>query len=159
MTITKTAGLLAAAALAIPAAAVAHDGSPGKPGPKPPHVKHAKKQPQCTKLAAFKIAGANLNASALTIADGKADGTLVLDVRKANGPARAFLGITSLPAAGQKLTLTADALHLRLDDVNGLADVKPTDVAKIDGRVTKTHKGCPATTPTLDVTKLTVTRR
>jgi len=61
----------------------------------------------------------------MKIADGKEDGTLVRDVAKANHQARTYSWITTCPRAGQKLTLPADALPLRFDDVNGLADVSP----------------------------------
>ena len=157
MTIKKTATLIAAAALAVPAAALAHHGPPGKGDKAAKHA--AKTQAHCDKGAGFNVRGTGLEAGALTFADGKLDGTLVLDVGKANHGARTFLGITTLPAADQKLTLTGDAVKLRFDDVNGFADVKPTDQVRIDGRLSKAAKpGCPATTPTLDVRKVTVRR-
>ena len=150
-TIKTTAGLAAFAMLALPAGTTV--------AKKPEHETKAKSERQCSKAVGFSLRGTGLDASALTIADGKADGTLTLDVLKANRHARRFLEITTLPSSDEQLKLTADKVKLRLVRVTDLASVQPTDRVRIQGRVIKPRKRCATTTtPTLDIRRITVVR-
>jgi hypothetical protein len=149
-TIKTTAGLAALTILALPAGTTV--------AKKPEDQPRAKSERQCSKTVGFSLRGTGLDASALTIADGKADGTLALDVLKANRHARRFLEITTLPSSDEQLKLTADAVKLRLVRVADLASVQPTDRVRIQGKVIKPRKRCATTAPNLDVRRITIVR-
>src|SRR4051812_30416993 len=170
--IKTTAGLVAVAALALPgAAATAKDPPPGQQTAKQRHERNAARTKQhptpaapttrCDRKVGFKASGTGLDASKLTLTDGKAGGTLTFDVLRANRHARRFLQITKLPANDETLTLSDDALKLRLVGLKALSDVQPTDRVQIVGRVTKPRRSCATATTqqSLDVRKITIIHR
>ena len=157
-TIKKTTGLAVLTALALPGAAVSAKGPEQGEQPKGKAKAEQQREKRCTKTVGFSLAGTGLDASKLTLQDGKASGVLTLDVTRANAHAKRFLQITTLPSNDEQPTLTADASKLLLNNVNGLSDVAATDRVKVHGKVTKPRRGCESTTPTLDVRNVTISR-
>jgi hypothetical protein len=75
----------------------------------------------------------------------------------ANKHARKALSITTLPADDVALTLSGERFRLKLNGIATAADVQPTDVVKVVGKLVRPKKGCTGDT-TVDVTKVSFSR-
>jgi hypothetical protein len=134
-------GALGAFVVAVPAQA----DKPAHP-PKPAHP--APKAPDCTPHNhGFKASGTLVSSALTKNADGTYDGTITVDVKKANHKA---------PTGSQTYTLD-DAKVKFHHGVDPLAPAAGSRV-KIHGKITRLHKKCPTAgfTPTVTVKKVDI---
>lgn len=138
-----TAAVAAAATVALPAPGVL-----AKPGS---HESHAPKG-RCAKLQSVGFAAAGSLASYTT-------DTVTVNVTRANKHARAYIA-----AAGQTFSLSGARLSFHgVTDADGsgavdFADVLPTDVVRLVGKVSRPKHGCPVTDGALRLRKVQVKR-
>lgn len=148
-----TAALAAAAIVAVPVqgAAAKQGGEHGSHGPAAEHG-HGHANGKCRKAHSTAFAAAG------TLAGYTAD-SVTLDVTRANKHARDYIA-----AAGSTFSLAGARLRFEgVTDADGsgtvdFADVLPTDVMRVNGKVSKPKRGCPAADSTVTVRKVHVER-
>ena len=167
---TKTTTAAALAALAVPSAALAHDGDKGK------HKGHDKdrsaqvdkrggdhgskgdrgakgKHHGWSKGRGFMIAGVDV--TALNVTDGKLTAPITLDPIAANRKARTLLDLTKAEIKGEDTVAVGtadDAVKVKYHGLAPTDALQPTDIVKIQGKVDSKTKA-------LDITKIHVVRR
>jgi hypothetical protein len=157
---TTTTAAAALAAIALPGAALAHDGEKerGSKGREHAGAKHAERDGEHaprrhhSKGRAFVVRGVDL--SDLSVTDGKLAGALKLDPTAANRHARKLLGLTKAKLAGGDIVAlggTGDAVRVKYHGLTATDALQPTDVVKVHGKVSR--KG-----GKLDIRKITVKR-
>ena len=159
---TKTTAAAAVAALALPSAALAHDGEK-RHGNDDQRAEQKQKQKQKQEHAdkskskrikgkAFVVKG--VDAAGLTITEGALAGQLTLDPTSANRHARRVLELTKTELRGED-TVTfgeaGDEVLVKYEGLTATDTLQPTDVVKVHGKVSRTDGK-------LDIRKITITR-
>jgi hypothetical protein len=155
---TKTTAAAAMAALALPAAALAHDGEKGRGHDKDRHEqrddsrgKH-KQHSRHEGRRAFVLAG--VDATGLTITDGRLAGELTVDPIGANRGARKLLDLTKDEIRGEdtvKFGTAGDAVRVKYKGLPEGEAPKPTDVVTVFGKIDRRSKA-------LDIKKIWIKR-
>jgi uncharacterized protein YdeI (BOF family) len=157
---TKTTTVAALAALAIPSAALAHDGDKGKhrghdsdkAGQAESRGGHGKHH-GWSKGRGFLLAGVDV--TALNVTDGKLTAPITIDPIAANRKARTLLQLTKEKLKGEDTVAVgtaADAVKVKYHGLTAADALLATDIVKIQGKVDRK-------TGALDITKIHVVRR
>jgi hypothetical protein len=140
--------MISAAVAAAVVAAVPVQGAVAKPGG---HESHGPKG-KCAKVQSVGFSAAG------TLAGYTAD-SVTVDVKRANKHARGYIA-----AAGSTFSLGGARVKFAgVTDADGsgsvdFADVLPTEVVKLTGKVSRAKKGCPVTESALKLRKVQVVR-
>jgi hypothetical protein len=149
---TKTTAAAAIAALTLPGAALAHDGEKGRDhgqkhaaehrsddrGDRGERGKHGKRHRWHHGRRAFVLAG--VDATGLSVTDGKLAGPLTLDPLRANKKARRLLDLTKAEIRGEDTVTFGEAGDEVRVKYIGLPEgeaPQPTDVVMVFGKVRK----------------------
>jgi hypothetical protein len=139
---TKTTAMAAITALALPTVALAHDGEKhrGQDGKQRSEQRHDHGKHKGAKKGKRSFVLAGVDATGLTVTDGKLAGQLTVDPLRASKGARQLLELTKAEIRGED-TVTfgtaGDAVRVKYKGLPAGEAPQPTDVVTVFGKISR----------------------